>query len=490
MRVRIQPVVDVAVIGAGPNGLAAAVTMARAGLSVTVYEAAATVGGGTRTAELTLPGFRHDVCSAVHPMALASPFFRAFGLTQRIELIVPEISYGHPLDGGEAGIAYRDLERTVEALGPDGQPWRSLMEPLVRRLDGVLDFTLNNLLRVPREPLAAVGYGLRVLEQGTPAWGRRFHGEVAPAMLAGLGAHAIARLPSLATAGAGLMLGALAHAGGWPVPRGGSQAIADSMVADLLAHGGHVVTNFAVESVAQLRCDTQAKAIICDLTPRGLLALARDELPPRYIRQLESFKYGAGVCKVDFALSGPVPWANEDLRKAPTVHLGGPRVAIARAERHVLDGGFPTDPYVLLAQPGTLDSTRAPEGKHTLWAYTHVPAGSMADRSDVIIAQVERFAPGFRELILAKHTSTAQDLQSHNANYIGGDIGSGAVTMLQLLRRPVIAPEPWRTPVSGLYLGSASTPPGPAVHGMGGWLAARSALRHTFKMPEPDLSPA
>ena len=482
--------VDVAVVGAGPNGLAAALTMARAGLSVVVHEAASSAGGGTRTAELTLPGFRHDVCSAVHPMALASPFFRAFGLADRIELLVPEISYGHPLDGGRAGIAYRDLDRTVEALGVDGKAWLSLMKPLLQRIDGVIDFTQNNLLRFPQDPLSALSYGLRTLEQGSPAWRLRFHGQVAPAMLTGVAAHAMGRLPSLAAAGAGLLLGALAHDGGWPVPRGGSQAIAEAMTADLLAHGGAVVLDSPVTSIAALRAETGARAVICDLTPRALARLGAGELPERYIRRLESFKYGAGVCKVDIALSGPVPWANEALRRAPTVHLGGSREAIALAENQVLAGGHPDDPYVLAAQPCVLDPSRAPAGQHTLWAYTHVPAGSTRDRTDAVIGQVERFAPGFRDLILATHTATAEDVGVYNPNYIDGDISSGAVTLAQLIKRPVVAREPWRTPAPGLYLGSAATPPGPAVHGMGGWFAARSALRHTFGLQAPHLGPA
>jgi phytoene dehydrogenase-like protein len=480
-------VADAAVVGAGPNGLAAAVTLARAGLSVTLFEAAGTVGGGTRTAELTLPGFRHDVCSAVHPMALASPFFVAFELARRIELIVPEISYAHPLDGGRAGIAYRDLDRTIDALGVDGRAYRSLMEPLLRRLDGVVDFTQHGLVRLPRDPLAALFYGLRTLEQGTPAWNMRFRGDMAPAMLAGVGAHAIGRLPGLATSGAGLLLGTLAHAGGWPVPRGGSQAIADAMAADFLAHGGEIVTDTPVSSVRELRAATGARAVVLDVTPKALVSMAHDALPAAYIRRLESFKYGAGVCKVDFALSGPVPWTNPELSGAPTVHLGGPRAAIARAERQVLAGGHPDDPYVLAAQPGVVDSTRAPAGMHTFWAYTHVPAGSMMDRTETVIAQIERFAPGFRELILDSNTVTAAELGAYNPNYVGGDISSGAVTMRQLLKRPVVAPDPWRTLSPGLYLGSASTPPGPAVHGMCGWFAARSALRHTFRLPAPGL---
>lgn len=479
--------VDVAVVGSGPNGLAAAVTMARAGLSVQLFEAADSVGGGTRTAELTLPGFRHDVCAAVHPMALASPFFRAFELGRRIDLLVPEISYGHPLDGGRAGIAHRSLDRTVEGLGADGRAWRTLMEPLLRRLDGVIDFTQGSLLRLPRDPAAVASYGLRTLLQGTPAWNMGFAGDVAPAMLTGVGAHAIGRLPSLATSGAGLLLGVLAHAGGWPVPRGGSQAIAAALADDLTAHGGRIELAHRVDSVSELRLATGARAVICDTTPRALAAMASDQLPERYMRQLESFRYGAGVCKVDFALSGPVPWTAEELRQAPTLHLGGTRSAIAFAEKEVLAGRHPENPYVLAVQAGVVDGSRAPAGQHTFWAYTHVPAGSTRDCTGDIIRAVEKHAPGFRELILASSTQTARDVGAYNANYIGGDISSGAVTLPQLIRRPVLSPDPWRTPAAGLYLGSASTPPGPAVHGMAGWLAARSALKNTFGLPAPEL---
>lgn len=479
--------VDVAVVGSGPNGLAAAVTMARAGLSVQLFEAADSIGGGTRTKELTLPGFRHDVCAAVHPMALASPFFKAFELDRRIELIVPEISYGHPLDGGRAGIAHRSLEKTADGLGADGRAWRTLMEPLLRRLDGVIDFTQGSLVRMPRDPLAAFEYGVRTLLQGTPAWNLGFKEDVAPAMLTGVAAHAIGRLPSLATSGAGLLLGVLAHAQGWPVPRGGSQAIAQALADDLLAHGGQIHVSERIDSVAELKAATGAAAVICDTTPRALAALARKELPTRYIRKLESFSYGAGVCKVDFALSGPVPWTAGALREAPTLHLGGSREAIAFAENEVLAGRHPENPYVLAVQAGVVDSSRAPEGRHTFWAYTHVPAGSTRDCTEAIIRSVERHAPGFRDLILSTNTQTAQDVGAYNANYIGGDISSGAVTLLQLLKRPVISPDPWRTPVPGLYLGSASTPPGPAVHGMGGWLAAKSALKNTFGLAAPHL---
>jgi len=467
--------VDAVVIGAGPNGLAAAVTLARAGLRVSVYEQAESIGGGARTAELTLPGYHHDVCSAVHPMALASEFFQLFGLEQRIELLVPEISYGHPLDGGRAGIAWRDLDRTVDGLGRDGPAWRSLMGPLAQRADEVAQFTGGSLLRVPRHPITAARFGLRAVEQGSFLWNRRFAEDAAPAMLSGVAAHSILPMPSLSTAGAALSLGAYAHAGGWPIPVGGSQAIVDAMAADLVEHGGSIHTGVHVESLSQLPSHTAA---LFDTTPRSLARIVR--LPPGYARQLAGFRYGNAAAKVDFALAGPVPWANADLRGAGTVHVGGSRAAIAAAERDVAEGRHPSDPYVLVAQPSVLDTGRAPAGKHVLWAYTHVPANSSVDPTEAITRQIERFAPGFRDLVLASVSTTAQQMQQHNPNYIGGDIASGAASFRQLLARPVLAPDPWRTPVRGVYLSSASAAPGPGVHGLVGWRAALSALRHEF----------
>lgn len=467
--------VDAVVIGAGPNGLAAAVTLARAGLRVAVYEQAATIGGGARTAQLTLPGFHHDVCSAVHPMALASEFFQRFGLADRIELLLPDISYGHPLDGGRAGIAWRDIDRTADGLGRDGRAWRSLMGPLARRADEVAQFTGGSLLRVPRHPITAARFGLRSLEQGSPAWNLRFREDAAPAMLAGVGAHSILPMPSLSTAGAALSLGAYAHGHGWPIPVGGSQAIVDAMAADLLAHGGSIHTGVVVESLAQL---PSHRAALFDTTPRALASIV--DLPASYRRRLGRFRYGNAAAKVDFALSGPVPWTNADLRNAGTIHVGGTRAAIAATEREVAAGIHPADPYVLVAQPSTLDAGRAPVGQHVLWAYTHVPAGSRVDPTETVTSQLERFAPGFRDLILASASTTAEQMAQYNPNYIGGDIAAGAASFRQLVARPVLAPDPWRTPVKGVYLSSSSAAPGPGVHGLVGWRAAISALRHEF----------
>ncbi len=465
---------DVTVVGSGPNGLAAAVTAARAGLDVRLVEAASTLGGGLRTSELTLPGFRHDVCSAVHPAAMASPFFTAFGLTERIDWIVPEISYAHPMDDGRAGIAWRSLDRTVDALGRDGRAWQSLIGPLLKRLDGVVDFTGSQLLRMPSDLIAVMRYGLRVLEQGTGLWDARFREETAPAMLTGVAAHAAGRHPSLATAGAGLLLAMHAHGHGWGFPAGGSQSIADALVADLLAHGGTVETDTRVESLADLE---PSRVVLLDTSPELLL---RSNIPSGYRRALSRYRYGPGVAKVDFALSGPVPWVHRDVALAPTVHLGGTRGEIAASENGISRGSVAEHPYVLVTQPSVLDDSRAPAGKHVLWAYIHVPANSVLDATELVTAHVERYAPGFRDLILATAHTSARELAAYNPNYVGGDIYSGALTLRQLVKRPVVSTRPWRTPVDGVYLCSSATPPGPAVHGMNGWYAARLALREKF----------
>jgi phytoene dehydrogenase-like protein len=481
---------DAIIVGAGPNGLAAAVTLARAGVSVTVYERNETIGGGARTAELTLPGFLHDVCSAVHPMALASPFFREFGLADRIPLVVPEISYAHPLDDAAgrrnaAGIAWHDLARTIDGLGADGAAWGRLLGPLVEHADAVTEFTGNQLLRLPRDPLTVARFGLRVLEQGSPLWGLRFRGDVAPALLTGVMGHAMVRMPRPAGAAAGLLLATQAHARGWPIPLGGSQAIVDALARDLLAHGGVIHTGAEVSSLAAL---PRAAAVLLDVTPRALARLAGDALPARYARSLRRFRYGNAAAKVDFALSDPVPWANPDVAGAGTVHLGGTRAQVAHAEAEVASGRHAEHPYVLVAQPSIADPGRAPAGKHVLWAYSHVPAGSDRDPIEDVTREIERFAPGFRDVVLAAVSSSARELESHNPNYVGGDIGSGAVSVRQMLARPVLSANPWRTPIAGVYLASASTPPGPGVHGLGGWHAARHALAEVFGLPQPSLA--
>ncbi|MGN7797511.1 phytoene desaturase family protein [Leifsonia sp. 22587] len=478
---------DAIVIGSGPNGLSAAVTLARAGLSVRVYERNATIGGGLRTEELTLPGFRHDICSAVHPLAFASGFFRKFGLDRRVPFIVPTASYGNPLEGGRVAMAYLDLERTADALGVDGPAWRALLGPLVRQADAVAQFTGSALLQVPRHPLVAARFGLTALAEGGPWWDLPFRTESPGALLAGVFAHTTLPLPSVAGAAAGLTLATYAHARGWPIPVGGSQAIADAMVADLEAHGGEVVTGTPVESLADL---PDARVVVFDTHVADAARLGEDRLPGGYLRRIGRFRDGNGVFKADFALSGPVPWTNPELAETATVHLGGSRREVARAENEVAAGRESDPPYVLLSQPSLFDASRAPAGKHVLWAYTHVPRGSTVDRTEAIIRRIEHFAPGFRDLIIGTSTMTAVQMEQHNPNYIGGDISAGSPDFGQLVARPVLSSDPWRMPGRGLYLASASVAPGPGVHGLGGYYAARSALRHEFGVTRmPDLAP-
>jgi phytoene dehydrogenase-like protein len=476
--------VDAVVVGAGPNGLAAAVVLARAGLRVRLCERESTIGGGARTAELTLPGFLHDVCSAVHPMALASPFFRAFGLADRIELTVPDISYAHPFDGDRAGIAYRNLDDTVAELGRDGAAYRRLIGPLVAHAAELAEISGSTLARFPRHPFVLAALGLRAIEQGGPFWNARFVADAAPAMLTGAIAHSNRALPDLGAASAGLVLAAHAHAAGWPVPVGGSQAIVDAMAADFVAHGGEIELGADIATLADL---PRARAVLLDVTPRALVAMAGESLSNAYGRRLARFRYGNAVAKVDFALDGPVPWASQELASAVTLHLGGTRAEIVASEAAVRAGQLPDSPYVLVSQPSVVDATRAPAGKHVLWAYTHVPAGSTVDREHAITNQIERFAPGFRDRILASASSTAVDVESHNPNYVGGDIGAGDVSFAQLVARPTLA-DPWTIPIRGVYLCSASTAPGPGVHGMAGFNAAKRALAREFGMTQlPSL---
>ena len=468
---------DAIVVGAGPNGLAAAVVLARAGLSVRVYERENAIGGGARTEELTLPGFLHDLCSAVHPQALSSGFFRAFELEKRVSFIVPEISYAHPLDDGRSGIAWRDLDRTVDGLGVDGAAWKRLLGPLVRHADQVAQFAGSQVLQLPRHPVTLARLGVRILEQGSRGWNLRFHDDLAPAMLTGVNVHAIRPVPSLSTAAAGLVLATTGHARGWPIPIGGSRSITDAMADDLLSHGGEIVTGTEITSIAEL---PPARVILFDVTPRALSRIAGDRLPDRYRRSLDRFRYGNAVAKVDFALSGPVPWTDDRLAAAATLHVGGTRQEMETSEADVAAGRHPQDPYVLVSQPTPFDPSRAPEGKHVLWAYTHVPRGSVEDRTEAITAKIERYAPGFRDTILASVSRSAVDVERYNPNYIGGDIAAGDVTVTQLLARPVLSATPWRTAARGLYLCSSSTPPGPAVHGLAGYYAAMTALRDEF----------
>jgi len=475
---------DVVVVGSGPNGLAAAVTMARAGLSVTVLEAQPTVGGGARTLDLGLAdGVVHDVCSAVHPMAWASPFFQAFGLERRVDLLVPEASFAQPLPDGRAGLAWHDLDRTVADLGQDGPAWRSLVGELSRHSPDVVRAALFDKRTLPAGLVpaglpGALRFGLGVLEQGTPAWDVRFRGDVAPALLTGVAAHAISPLPSPAAAGTALLLAALAHVGqGWPIPRGGSGAIVRALVDDLVAHGGTVVTDHPVRSRRDL---PPAACYLFDTTPRGLVDVLGDELPARRRAALERYRHGNGAAKVDFVLNGPVPWEHPDVGRAGTVHVGGTRAEMARAEADVDAGRHADLPMVLASDPSVVDPGREHAGLRPLWTYAHVPAGSDVDVTEAITRHIERYAPGFRDVVVASRCVPASQMSHHNANWVGGDIATGAVGLRQMVARPTAALDPYAAGVDGVYLCSAATPPGPGVHGLGGWFAASRALRREF----------
>jgi phytoene dehydrogenase-like protein len=470
---------DAVVVGSGPNGLAAAVTLSGAGLRVLVLEGAGSPGGGCRTKELTLPGFKHDVCSAAHPLALASPFFKRFDLVARgVRLLQPEVPYAHPLDGGRAGVVTRSLSETAARLGPDGPAYQRIFGSLARHGDDLAEWILSAERSVPSRPLLLGLYGARGMRPAS-AVVRRYRTDEARALFAGVAAHAMRPLTTAPTAAIGMFLGALAHSVGWPIVEGGSGRLVEVMVAAIERAGGAVETGHWVRSLDEL---PPAKATLLDITPRQLLAIAGDRLPLRYRHVLERFRYGSGICKVDFALSGPVPWQNEDCRRAGSVHVGGTFEEIARAEAAVSSGQHPSAPYVLVVQPSLFDQTRAPRGQHALWAYCHVPSGSGVDMSAALISQVERFAPGFRDLILAKAVRTAQDQEAYDPNCVGGDIASGLQNMRQTLLRPGLRWNPYRTPLRGVYMCSASTTPGPGVHGRCGELAARSALRDVFRV--------
>jgi phytoene dehydrogenase-like protein len=479
--------IDAVVVGSGPNGLAAACVLAGAGLTVRVYEAAATPGGGCRTAELTLPGFRHDVCSAAHPLALVSPFLVHFDLDGHgVRMLQPEIPFAHPLDGARAAAAFRSVEETASALGRDGPAYRRLVAPLVASSDAIVGATLSSYRSVPPHPLRAAGFALSGLRPAT-SLARRFETDEARALLGGVAAHAMRPLDRPLTGGVGLLLGTLAHAVGWPVAEGGSASIVDAMVRALAACGAELVTGHAVTTLAEL---PPARAVLLDVSPATLADLGRASFPAGYLRALRRYRYGSGVCKVDWAIDGPVPWEADVCRRAGTLHLGGTIEQLAAAEDDVASGRHPERPYVLAVQPGVVDPSRAPEGKHTLWTYCHVPSGSDRDMTAAISAQIERFAPGFRDLVLTSSVKTAVQMEEENANYVGGDIGGGIQDLRQTVFRPVAKWNPYRTPLPGVYLCSASTPPGPGVHGLCGEFAARSALRDVFGAPKrPGTGP-
>jgi len=470
---------DTIVVGSGPNGLAAAITLAQAGLSVAVFEAKDTIGGGSRSLELTLPGFVHDVCSAIHPLALASPFFRSLPLEQYgLEMIQPPAPLAHPLDNGTAVMLERSIERTAAGLGCDAKAYSKLMVHMVADWDKIEEIVRGPLRpQFVLHPFALAYFGLKAIRSAQGLARSLFKGEQARAIFAGMCAHSMMPLEQPPTAGFGLLLGILGHTVGWPMPRGGSQKIVDALAAYLRSLGGEIITGMEVKLLDAL---PPARAILFDVTPRQLLRIAGDRLPREYQRQLRHYRYGPGVFKIDFALDGPIPWKAEECLRAGTVHLGGTLPEIAASERAVGQGEHPEKPYVLLAQQSLFDPTRAPEGKHTVWAYCHVPSGSTFDMTERIESQIERFAPGFRDRILARSTMTALEMESYDANYIGGDINGGVQDLWQLFTRPTLRLVPYSTPAQGLYICSSSTPPGGGVHGMCGYFAARAALRFTF----------
>ncbi|MCV7054248.1 phytoene desaturase family protein [Mycolicibacterium gilvum] len=475
---------ELTVVGSGPNGLAAAVICARAGVSVRVVEAQPTAGGGARTLpDPEFSGVSHDICSAVHPLALASPFFAAFDLRARgVTLEVPEVSYGNPLPGRRAAIGYLDIDRTCAEL-EDGEPWRRLLGPLAADCDGVVGLLLGDKRSIPPSIPAALRVAPRLLAQGTPAWGTLL-GEDARALFTGVAAHTISRMPSLVASGAGLMLSTLAHAVGWPIPVGGSQAIPDALIADLRAHGGELVVGEEVST-------PPSGVVLYNTAPTALLDIYGDRLPSRYARTLRRYRYGPGVAKVDFVLSGEIPWRDKRLASAPTLHMGGDRATMALAEKDIAEGRHAQWPMVLaslphLADPGRIDAA----GRRPLWTYAHVPAGSTVDMAETITGVFERFAPGFRDLVVGVRSVPAARLADHNANLVGGDIGVGGNNMFSALTGPALRWNPWATPIPRTYLCSSATPPGGGVHGMAGYYAARTVLRREFGIREmPPLAP-
>ena len=469
---------DAVVVGAGPNGLAAAIVLARAGLSTLILEGQDTIGGGARSAELTLPGFIHDICSAIHPMAAVSPFIRTLPLAEHgLEWRYSPAAIAHPLDDGTAAVLDESLEATAQKLGADGDAWRRLMKPLASHADDLFDDILRPIRLIPRHPFVMARFGMDAL-RSSAAIAKRFHTDHGRALLGGCAAHAFVPLDWAGSASFGIVLAVAGHATGWPCARGGSVAIVNAMASYFRSLGGEIRTSHRVTS---LRDVPPSRAVIFDVTPRQLASIAESDLPSSYLGKLRRFKYGPGVFKVDFALDGPIPWRAEECKRSATVHVGGTFEQIAEHEAAIWRGVTTKKPFVLVAQQSMFDDTRAPAGKHTGWAYCHVPNGSTEDMTDAIESQIERFAPGFRDRILAKHTINAAQYEAHNPNMIGGDIGGGANNLVQFVMRPFPSLDPYATPNPRLFIGSSSTPPGGGVHGMCGYWAAQSALKRVFR---------
>jgi phytoene dehydrogenase-like protein len=465
---------DAVVVGSGPNGLAAAIEVAQAGYSVGVLEARDTIGGGARSAELTLNGFIHDVCSAVHPLGFASPFFKTLPLAKYgLEWVQPQAGAAHPLDDGTAVILQKSIDSTAETLAGDARSYTRCFTPLAENADKLLPEILAPPIHMPRHPLLMLSFGLQAIQTAAGFARRLFSGPRARALFAGIAAHSNMPLNVRPTAAAGLLLGMLGHAGGWPLVKGGSQKLSQALAGHFESLGGRIFTGQRVKS---LRDVPPSRAALFDVAPRELLAIAGDRFPASYRRQLENYKHGAGVFKVDWALSGPVPWRAQECLQAGTVHIGGTLEEIVDAEQAAVEGRHTDRPFILFAQQTLFDSTRAPAGKHTAWGYCHVPKGSTVDMTDRIESQIERFAPGFRDCIIGRHTMSPADFEAYNPNLIGGDISGGLLNIRQLFARPALRRLPYITPAAGLFICSSSTPPVGGVHGMCGYHAARAAL--------------
>ncbi len=468
---------DAVVVGSGPNGLAAAIELARAGRRVRVFEANSQTGGGCRSDELTLPGFVHDTCSAIHPLGVASPFFRTVPLAEHgLEWVDPPLALAHPFPDGSAAVLSTELDETLASVGEDGSAWREMFGPLIDDFD-ILIGPLLGPLRIPAHPVAMGRFGLLGLRPAVSLAGAKFSGEKARGLFAGMAAHSILDLHKPATAAFGLVLGMVGHVVGWPIPKGGSQQITNALVRELESLGGEIVTDTPVTS---LDIAGDAGAVLFDTNPRQLRDIAGDALPEWYRRIIGHYRHGSGVFKLDWALDGPVPWTAPECARAGTVHLGPTIEDIAESERAASTGRIADRPFVILAQPSLFDRSRAPDGAHTLWGYCHVPNGATEDMTERIEAQIERFAPGFRNRVIARSTMSPADIQASNANYVGGDINAGAQDIRQLFTRPVPRYDPYSTPNPRLYICSASTPPGGGVHGMGGYHGARSALSRAW----------
>jgi phytoene dehydrogenase-like protein len=471
---------DAIIIGSGPNGLSAAIHLARNGLSVLIIEAHSTVGGGTRSAELTLPGFIHDICAAVLPLSLNSPFFKTLPLDQfGVKWIHSPVPLAHPLDNSKSALVYRSIEETARSLGGDGNAYRRLYEPILHSWDQIGADLLGPLRVPPKHPIESARFSLQALQPATVLAKRYFRQEQAQAIFAGMAAHSIMPLEKVATSAFGLVTNLMAHTVGWPLVKGGTQQLANGLAAYFISLGGEIVTDLKVNSLEDL---PPAMAFLFDTAPSQMVKIVGDRLPEHYRRQIRRYRHGPGVFKMDFALDSPVPWSAQENKLAVALHIGGTLEEIAYSERMIWKGKHVERPFIILAQPSLFDAIRAPEGKHTVWAYCHVPNGSTTDCSEAIETQIERFAPGFRERILARSTYTAAQMEAYNPNYIGGDINCGVQDLQQMFTRPVLRLNPYTTPAKNVFLCSSATPPGGGVHGLCGLYAAQNVLKNVFRV--------